>query len=77
MASWSNIQSDQAFGPQFGEKFDFTLEFEHTVLSILPATLFLAGVPIFFLLYQRSPSIVLSGQLLWFKLVSSSVHSLL
>lgn len=68
--TWLDLESDRAFGPQFRDKFDFTLEFEHTILSILPASLFLAGAPVFFLLYQHSPNIVLSGKLLWVKLVS-------
>lgn len=68
--TWLDLQGDRAFGPRFRDKFDFTLEFEHTILSILPASLFLAGVPIFFFLHNHSPNIVLSGKLLWTKLVS-------
>ena len=72
MSSWLDLASDKAFGPQFRDKFDFTLEFEHTILTVVPASFFIAAVPIFFFIFQRRPNIIMCGNLLWAKLVSSS-----
>lgn len=71
--SWFDPESDRAFGPQFKDKFDFTLQFEHTILAIFPATLFVAAVPIFFFFYHNAPNVVRPGQLLLVKLVSCAV----
>lgn len=73
MTSWFDPSGDRAFGPQFKDKFDFTLQFEHTILTILPATIFVAAVPIFFFIFQSRPNIVLPGKLLQLKLVSAAM----
>lgn len=70
---WFDPASDHAFGPQFKDKFDFTLQFEHTILAILPTTIFFAAVPIFFFFYQNAPNVVRPGQLLLVKLVSCDI----
>ena len=66
---WVEVDSDNDFGPQFKDKFDFTLGFEHSILTTLPATLLIAAAPIFFFVYRGKDAIVLPGKLLWAKLV--------
>lgn len=73
MSPWFEAASDHAFGPQFKDKFDFTLKFEHTILAIVPATIFVAAAPVFFFLYQNSPNVVRPGKLLLVKLVSCAI----
>ena len=68
--TWVDIESDNVFGPQFKDKFDFTITFEHTILTTAPASLFIAAVPIYFFLYRGTKDVVLSGKLLWLKIVS-------
>ena len=68
-APWLDFTGDAAFGPQFKDKFDFTLEFEHSILTLAPAVLLIAATPIFFFLYCRRRSIILPGYLLWLKIV--------
>lgn len=44
MDQWSNHTWDDQFGPGYGgteRSFDFTLYFEDTILTIVPATVFL------------------------------------
>ncbi|TQW01447.1 ATP-binding cassette transporter [Cordyceps javanica] len=62
--------ADTLFGPQLLDRFDFTLHFEHTILTILPNAIFLAGslVCIYWLFHQ--PRQVRRGFLWWFKIVS-------
>lgn len=66
---WMDFDSDNDFGPQFKDKFDFTLDFEHTILTTVPATLLIAAAPVFFFVYRGKDAIVLPGKLLWAKLV--------
>lgn len=68
--SWVDAESDSIFGPQFKDKFDFTLAFEHTVLTAGPASLLIAVLPVYFFLYRGTKDVVLPGKLLWLKLVS-------
>mgnify|MGYP005990322769 CR=1 FL=1 len=69
--SWVDAQSDNVFGPQFKDKFDFTLAFEHAILTTVPASLLIAAVPIYFFLYRGTQDVVLPGKSLWLKLVST------
>ncbi|GJC78756.1 ABC transporter atnG [Colletotrichum liriopes] len=63
-----------AFGPQLTGRFDFTLYFEHAVLSIIPSALFLAILPCRITwLFQRH-SIPRSGWLLLAKLATATIH---
>lgn len=64
-----DFERDNDFGPQFKDKFDFTLDFEHTILTTVPATLLIAAAPIFFFVYRGKDAIILPGKLLWAKLV--------
>ena len=61
--------SDDSFGPQLGSKFDFTLLFDHTILSILPSGLMILLAPLFIFYYRRKPEVILPSALLWFKMV--------
>ena len=71
--SWVDAESDNAFGPQFKDKFDFTLAFEHTILTTAPASLLIAAAPIYALLYRGTKIIMLPGKLLWLKMVGAFV----
>lgn len=61
------LGEDNSIGPQM---FDFTLLFEDTILTILPAGLLIAIFPFYFLHYLKLPVYISSGFLLWTKLVS-------
>lgn len=75
--SWVDTASDNVFGPQFKDKFDFTLTFEHTILATGPASLLIAAVPIYFFLYRGTQDVVLPGKLLWLKLVRTLLPCLI
>lgn len=66
-----NMSSDQAFGPQLGSAFDFTLTFDHSILSILPNGLFILAAPFFIYYFKNQTEVILPGPLLWSKLVSA------
>jgi hypothetical protein len=61
---------DDAFGPQVGNRFDFTLFFEYTILTTLPACLLLFVSPFYIYRFLRRPISFRHGLLLWTKLVS-------
>lgn len=63
---------DQSFGPQYGDRFDFTLRFEHIIFTILPATVLIAAYPILLYQYTRKSIVVGRGWSLYAKLVSFS-----
>jgi len=60
---------DDTFGPQVGTSFDFTLFFEHTILTSLPASLLLLVCPLYLTRFLRRPVCFKHGLLLWTKLV--------
>lgn len=60
---------DDTFGPQAGTYFDFTLYFEHSILTILPASIFLLVCPLYMFRFLRRPVSFKHGLLLWTKLV--------
>lgn len=64
------IANDNSFGPQLGSKFDLTVLFEDTILTILPASLLIATSPIYFLYYSKLPIYISASTLLYAKLVS-------
>lgn len=64
------MSSDDSFGPQLGSRFDFTLLFDHTILSILPSGLMILVAPFLIFYYRRQTEVILPGALLWFKMVS-------
>ncbi len=62
---------DGAFGPTLKGVFDFTLSFEHSILSILPTSVFIILTPIHVNhLWRRQPC-VQAGVLLWLKMLST------
>lgn len=61
-----------SFGPQLNGHFDFTLLFEQSILTILPASLFLGISPLYIGRLFRRPARVRPGVLLWIKLVRRS-----
>ncbi|KAJ2978353.1 hypothetical protein NQ176_g3864 [Zarea fungicola] len=64
-------QGDGAFGPQLKGFFDFTLLFEHSILSILPTSVFIVLTPIHVLnLWRRKPC-VRPGAFLWLKMLTT------
>lgn len=61
---------DSSFGPVYVGKFDFTLRFEHIILTILPASILIAIYPILLYHYSHKPVVVGRSWSLHAKLVS-------
>ncbi|KAK2594831.1 hypothetical protein QQS21_007459 [Conoideocrella luteorostrata] len=57
-----------SFGPQLWGQFDFTLMFEHTILTILPTSILIIASLVYLLCRFNSPVYVSGGFLLWAKL---------
>lgn len=64
------MASDTSFGPGTGASFDFTLLFDHAILSIIPSALMILLAPVFILHYRRQTEVILASALLWNKIVS-------
>lgn len=62
--------ADGLFGPQLAGSFDFTLLFEHSILSIIPSALFIIAAVMRLLYLLPSHFGVKNGWLLWLKTVS-------
>lgn len=60
--------ADNTFGPQFLDRVDFTLCFEHLMLTIVPSALLILALPIYVYSSVRKASVVGTGALLWAKL---------
>lgn len=53
-ATW--LADDGVFGPQYGQEFDFSMVFNNTILTILPAALLIAACPAYILSsFGKSP----------------------
>lgn len=63
------MADDSAFGPRLANYFDFTIFFEHAILSILPAALFLPAFIVRLRALAGQPVRVKAGVLLPAKLV--------
>lgn len=61
--------NDDAFGPQYGSWFDFTLQFEQSALGLLPTGLLVAAAPLFLYICTNRPAYARAGITLWLKLV--------
>ena len=61
---------DSYFGPQFGQEFDFSMVFNNTILTIIPATIMIGAAPIYMLCYQKATAKTSKRGALWVKLVS-------
>lgn len=68
-----DVGADVSFGPRFHHRFDFTLKFEHTILSILPSALLILALPVFFWTWYRTAVRCRAGLLLVLKAVSLSL----
>lgn len=66
----SELLDHASFGPQFGDKFDFTIVFSNTILTALPAALMIAAGPIYMLSYRKATAVTSKRGLLWAKMVS-------
>lgn len=74
MATNSSVAAgDDSFGPQLNGQFDFTLTFEHVVMTIVPTVIFVCVTPLSVYRLFRKPARVRPGLLLWAKLVSSFI----
>ncbi|KND87536.1 hypothetical protein TOPH_07819 [Tolypocladium ophioglossoides CBS 100239] len=65
--------SDDSFSPQVQRQFDFTLLFEHTILTILPSCLLLVASPVYIFTFVRKPVFIRRGLLLWTKLATAGL----
>lgn len=61
---------DNLFGPQYGDKFDFTLRFEHIIFTILPASILITAFPVLLYQYTQKPVVIGRSWSLYAKLVS-------
>ena len=75
MAALTNVTEDNSFGPQLKGNFDFTLLFEQSILTILPASIFIGVSPFIVTRLFRKPARVRSGVILWAKLVCGDLCS--
>lgn len=69
----TSASADAAFGPQLTGQFDFTLLFEHSVLSIGPSLVILLVSSARVALLSKSSPIFSTSSLLWTKLVGHSI----
>lgn len=69
------MSSDQSFGPRLASAFDFTLTFDHSILSILPNGFFILVSPLFIYYFKKQTEVILPGPLLWSKLVRATQPS--
>ena len=65
--------NDDSFGPQFGSAFDFTLLFDHSVLTIVPTVLLITACPLYLYVRHRNPIQVDRDNLFWAKLVCNRI----
>lgn len=66
------MADDSAFGPRLADSFDFTIVFEHVVLSILPSALFISASVVRLYALAGQPVRVKSGMMLLAKLATVS-----
>lgn len=62
-------QTDNYFGPQLPGVFDFTILFEQSILSLLPACIFIVLAPLRISTLVHRETVVLSRKLFWSKQV--------
>lgn len=70
----SGRELDQAFGPRFPGLFDFTLRFEHLILTIVPIIVFLLMALWYIWLLYGQPVLTRAGGLSRVKSVCPSTH---
>lgn len=64
------LAADQTFGPQLRDYFDFTLLFQHAILTLLPSALLIVSCPTY-VYYHTRTAVIDAGWLLWAKLVTA------
>lgn len=69
--SSASVTADVGFGPRFKHEFDFTLEFEHWILTVLPAAFIIVSLPLLVRSWYNSTVHCRPGYLLPLKAVSS------
>lgn len=69
-ASTTEQIDDAYFGPQFGQEFDFTMVFDNTILTIIPATIMIGAAPVYMFWYHKAVAKTSKRGPLWVKLVS-------
>ncbi|QPC67746.1 hypothetical protein HYE67_009977 [Fusarium culmorum] len=68
------MDSDNNFGPHRIGVFDFTILFEQSILSLLPAALFLFLVPLRLFVLRNNERVTELGTLLWLKLATAACY---
>ncbi|VTO84019.1 unnamed protein product [Fusarium graminearum] len=68
------MDSDNNFGPHRIGVFDFTVLFEQSILSLLPAALFLFLVPLRLFALRNNERVTELGILLWLKLATAACY---
>lgn len=63
---------DRNFGPLRDDERDFTLLFEHTILTMIPTIFMIIAAPFYVRYYSRRPVLVERGILYWLKTVSQA-----
>lgn len=65
------LAEDQTFGPQLRGHFDFTLLFQHAILTLLPSALLIVSCPAYMYCHTQRTAVSDAGWLLWAKLVTA------
>lgn len=69
MTGYTSAVGDTTFAAHLPNYFDFTLEFEHIILTIIPCVSFLTAVAIKLHRSRKKVVIVRHGALFWAKMV--------
>lgn len=67
----SRVSDDSSFGPLFGSSLDFTLLFEHAILTLTTTFLFIGASSVYIYCERDHPTLVHRGSLFWLKQVTS------
>lgn len=65
----TSLADDAVFGPQYDQEFDFTMVFNNTILTILPAALLIAACPAYILSSFGNAPVTSKKKPLFYKLV--------
>lgn len=63
-SSAAMLAADQTFGPQLRGHFDFTLLFQHTILTLLPSALLIVSCPTYVYYQMQRTAVIDAGWLL-------------
>lgn len=73
LANKSIEGNDGSFGPQYGSRFDLTLLFEHSILTVVPIGLLILACPLYIFVRRRRPIEVERDSLFWSKIGAASL----